>query len=100
MKNLGQSLIALWRQIGLNQRISLVLAAAAVLVGMGVLVFWSRQPDMQLLYGRLGEKDSAAIIGQLETQNIPHTVGPGGHSVYVSADQVYRLRMDLASKGL
>ena len=100
MKAFAQSLLSLWKQLGLNQRVSLVVAAAGVLAGFGALVFWSRRPDYQLLYGRLGDRDAAAIVSQLETQGIPHQVSAGGSAVYVPADRVYRLRMDLASKGL
>lgn len=100
MKNFGSSLLALWQQLGLNQRVSLIVATVAVAAGMVAVVLWSRRPDYQLLYGRLGDKDSAAIIGYLQTQNIPHQVSAGGSVVQVPADQVYKLRMDLASKGL
>ena len=100
MKDFGQSLLSLWKQLGLNQRVSLVVAALGVLGGLAALVVWSRQPDYQLLYGRLGEKDAAAIISQLQAQGIPHKVSNGGSTVYVPADQVYKLRMDLAAKGV
>ncbi|HZZ58462.1 MAG TPA: flagellar basal-body MS-ring/collar protein FliF [Opitutaceae bacterium] len=100
MKNFGSSLLALWKQLGLNQRVSLVVAAIAVAGGMIALVCWSRRPDFQLLYGHLGDKDAAAIISYLESQNIPHEVTAGGTAVEVPSDQVYKLRMDLAGKGL
>ncbi|MDD2763106.1 MAG: flagellar basal-body MS-ring/collar protein FliF [Opitutaceae bacterium] len=100
MKAFAQSLLALWKQLGLNQRVSLVLAGAVVLAGFVALVLWSRRPDYVLLYGRLGDKDASAIISQLQSQNIPHQIAAGGGAVYVPADQVYRLRMDLAAKGL
>ena len=100
MKAFAQSLLSLWKQLGLNQRVSLALAAVVVVAGFAALILWSRRPDYQLLYGRLGEKDAAGIISQLETQNIPHQVAAGGGAVYVPADQVYRLRMELAAKGL
>jgi flagellar M-ring protein FliF len=100
MKAFAQSLLSLWKQLGLNQRVSLALAAAVVVAGFVALIFWSRRPDYQLLYGRLGEKDAAAIISQLETQNIPHQIAAGGGAVYVPSDQVYHLRMELAAKGL
>jgi len=100
MKAFAQSLLSLWKQLGLNQRVSLVIAALVVIVGFAALVIWSRRPDYQLLYGRLGEKDAAAIISQLQSQNTPHKIAAGGGAVYVPADQVYRLRMELASKGL
>src|SRR5450432_346305 len=100
MKNFIASLGHLWKELGINQRVSLIVAALAVIGTLTALTLWSRRPDMQLLYGRLSEKDAATIISQLQAQNIPHTVSAGGGTVYVPSDQVYRLRMELASKGL
>lgn len=100
MKNFLRSLAALWKELGINQRVSLSLAALTVLAGLIALTIWSRRPDMQLLYGRLSEKDAAVIVSQLQAQNIPHKVSGGGSTVYVPSDQVYRLRMELASKGV
>lgn len=100
MKKFLQSLLELWKQLGLNQRVSLAIAALVVVAGLVAVVLWSQRPDYQLLYARLSEKDAASIIGQLQTQNIPHVVTAGGTAVQVPADQVYKLRMDLAAKGL
>jgi len=100
VKEFGQSLLGLWKQLGLNQKVSLVVAAIAVIGVLTGLVVWSRQPDFQLLYGRLSDKDSAAIISQLQSQNIPHKIANGGSTVYVPANSVYKLRMDLAAKGI
>ncbi len=100
MQSFLGSLVALWRQLGLNQRVSLIVAALAVVGSLGALVIWSRQPDYQLLYGRLSDKDAAQIIGSLQSQGVPHRTSNGGAMVYVPADQVHRLRMELAGKGL
>jgi flagellar M-ring protein FliF len=100
MKSLASSLLALWRELGLNQRVSLAVAALAVLGGLAALVLWSRQPDYQLLYGRLAEKDSSQIIAQLQAQNIPHRLANGGAAIMVPAEHVHRLRMDFATKGV
>jgi flagellar M-ring protein FliF len=100
MKNFAQSLLALWKQLGLNQRVSLVVAALAVAAGLAGVVIWSQRPEYQLLFGRMGDKDAAAVISYLEAQNVPHQVTAGGSAVLVPASQVYKLRMDLAGKGL
>ncbi|MFT3783288.1 MAG: flagellar basal-body MS-ring/collar protein FliF [Nibricoccus sp.] len=100
MKNFLHSLGALWKELGINQRVSLVMAALTVVAGLIALTIWSRRPDLQLLYGRLSEKDAAAIVTQLQAQNIPHKVSAGGANIYVPSDQVHRLRMELASKGI
>lgn len=100
MNNFAKSLLALWGELGLNQRVSLVVASLAVLGGLVAVVVWSRRPDYQLLYGRMSEKDAAAVISHLQTLNIPHQITAGGTAVLVPQDQVYKLRMDLAAKGL
>ncbi|HEX2862453.1 MAG TPA: flagellar M-ring protein FliF, partial [Lacunisphaera sp.] len=74
MKKFAQSLLDLWSHLGLNQRVSLIVAALAVIGGMIAVVLWSRRPDYQLLYARLGDKDSAAVISYLQGQNIPHQI--------------------------
>lgn len=100
MKNFSQSLLDLWNQLGLNQRVSLVVAAIAVTGGLIGVVLWSQRPDFQLLYGRMGEKDAAAIISHLQSQNIPHQVTAGGSAVQVPSKMVHKIRMDLAGKGI
>jgi flagellar M-ring protein FliF len=100
MKNFAQSLLALWKQLGINQRVSLCVSAIVVAAGMCAIVMWARRPDYQLLYGQLGDKDTAAVISYLQAQNIPYQIAAGGSAVQVPSDQVYKLRMDLAAKGL
>lgn len=100
MKNFAHSLLALWKQLGLNQRVSLVVAALAVAGGLAGVVLWSQRPDMQLLYARLSEKDTAAVVSHLQSQNIAHQVTAGGTAVMVPSNLVYKLRMDLAGKGV
>ena len=100
MKNFTQSLFDLWKQLGLNQRVSLMVAALAVAGGLVGVALWSQRPDYQLLYARMGEKDAAAVISHLQTQNIPHQVTAGGTAVQVPTNVVHKIRMELAGKGL
>jgi flagellar M-ring protein FliF len=100
MKPFAQSLLSLWGQLGLNQRVSLVVSALAVVGVVVGLVVWSRQPDYQLLYGRLAQKDASAIVASLQAQGVPHRLAQNGGTIYVPSDQVHRLRMELAGKGL
>lgn len=100
MNNFAKSLLALWGELGLNQRVSLIVASLAVLGGLLAVVLWSRRPDYQLLYARMSEKDAAAVISHLQTLNVAHQITSGGSAVMVPSEQVYKLRMDLASKGL
>jgi flagellar M-ring protein FliF len=100
MKNFAQSLLSLWKQLGLNQRVSLVVAGVAVAGGLAAVMAWAKRPDLQLLYARLGEKDAAAVISYLQSQNIPNQITAGGTAVMVPSNMVHKLRMDLATKGI
>lgn len=89
MKNFTQSLLDLWKQLGLNQRVSLVVAALAVLGGLIGVMVWSQRPDMQLLYAKMGEKDAAAVISYIQSQNIPHQLTAGGTTVMVQIGRAH-----------
>lgn len=100
MKALLQQLQLLWKQLGLNQRVSIAVAAVGVVSGLLALTFWSHSPKMQLLYGRLSEKDVAEVVSAAQGAGIPYELGSGGSSVYVPGESVHKLRLQLASKGV
>jgi flagellar M-ring protein FliF len=104
MKNglgqLPQQLLGIWKQLGLNQRLSLVLAAMLVLAGLAGLVFWSSRADYGLLYGRLDDAEAAKVIAALDEAKVPYRVSRGGGSISVPVDKVHVVRMQLAAKGI
>ncbi|MCC7015716.1 MAG: flagellar M-ring protein FliF [Rhodospirillales bacterium] len=57
-------------------------------------------PNYALLYSNLDLKDSARIVQQLESQNIPFELKQGGATITVPGDRVARVRMMMASQGL
>lgn len=96
---LTRQLAAIWKQLGVNQRISVVLAALIVIGGLVGLSFWSSHADYALLYGKLDDAEAARVVGALDDAKVPHRVGGGG-SIYVPSDKVYPMRMQLAAKGI
>jgi len=100
MNSLFQQLRQLWSQLGLNQRVTVAVAGAAVLAGMVGLVAWSQRPQMQLLYGRLSTKEIASVVSSVQELGVRHELGANGTAVYVPADQVHKIRLALASKGI
>ncbi len=100
MKSLLQQLRQIWSQLGLNQRVTISVAALAVFAGMIALLMWSQRPQMQLLYGRLSQKDVAAVMSAVQELGVKTDVGANGTALYVPSDQVHKVRMHLASKGI
>ncbi len=102
-KNLSQTarqLAAIWQQLGLNQRISVISATAIVLAGLTALAFWSSRADYSLLYGKLEEGEAAKVIAALDESKVPYQISRGGGSILVPSDKVYQLRMQMAGKGI
>lgn len=100
LSQLGEQLLSIWKQLGLNQRVSLILATLVVLTGLGGLVYWSSQADYGLLYGRLDDAEAAKVIAALDEASIPYKVSRGGGAISVAADKVHQVRMQLAAKGI
>lgn len=97
LKQLGKQLIDIWQQLGLNQRLSVVLAGAAVLVGLGALTFFSTRVSYETLYDALDPADAAKIVQELERDKVPYRTTAGGTSIQVPASHVDRYRMKLAA---
>jgi flagellar M-ring protein FliF len=100
MKAFIQQLTQLWKQLGLNQRVTIAVATLGIVAGLVGLVVWSHQPDMQLLYGKLSEKDAAEVAEAVQAAAVPYELRGGGSAIYVPADQVHTLRLQLAAKGV
>jgi flagellar M-ring protein FliF len=100
LSQLGRELAAIWKQLGLNQRISIVLATGVLLLGLLGIGWWSSRADYSLLYGRLDEAEAAKVIAALDEAKVPYKVSRGGGSILVPADKVYQLRMQMAGKGI
>jgi len=97
LKQLGKQLIDIWQQLGLNQRLSVVLAGAAVLVGLGALTFFSTRVSYATLYDALDPADAAKIVQELERDKVAYRTTAGGTSIQVPASHVDRYRMKLAA---
>ena len=66
LRQLGQQLLEIWKQLGVSQRVSVVLGAGVVLGGLVGLMLWSNRPDYALLYGKLDDAEAAKVIAALE----------------------------------
>ncbi len=103
MKNLTQlasQLAGIWRQLGLNQRISVVTASIMVLAGLASLVWWLARADYKLLYGGLEDGEASKIVSALQETKVPYRLAQGGRSILVPADQVDATRIQLNSRNI
>ncbi len=96
---LAGQLLAMWKQLGLNQRVSLAVATGVVLVGMIGLVILSGRVSWVELQSGLDAETVAQVVGSLEDAKVPYQVRGAG-SVWVPAGQQYAARLLLSNKGV
>jgi flagellar M-ring protein FliF len=98
-----QGLFALFQgfnQLPNSQKLGMMLGLAAVIALVSGLWMWSQTPDYRVLYSNLSDRDGGTIIASLQTMNVPYKMAEGGGAILVPANQVYDVRLRLASQGL
>lgn len=66
----------------------------------GSLIFWNSQPDLQVLFTGLSVEDAGEMAQRLKEKKIPYQLTHNGTTLLVPGEQVYELRLSLASEGL
>jgi flagellar M-ring protein FliF len=99
LSQLGRQLAGIWKQLGLNQRISIVVTGVAVLAGILAIGVWSSRTDYALLYGGLDEAESSKVLSALSESKVPYEIRGDG-SIVVPRNKVHEVRAQLAGKGV
>jgi len=80
------------------------LATGAVLVIsitlFALLIIQARTADQQLLYANLAMNDASEVVTWLKNQKIDYTLKNGGKDIWIPANQIYQIRLDLAANGM
>ncbi|HID37546.1 MAG TPA: flagellar M-ring protein FliF, partial [Ghiorsea sp.] len=79
-----------------HRRMIMFFAASMMFVGFVGLMLWSSETPYRTVYSGMDEKDAAEIVGLLEKEKIPYKL-QGGGTVLVPEDQIYAVRLKLAS---
>lgn len=90
----------IWTQLAPWQRIAGLAILVAALALIGVMALWLQEPDYALLYRDLSDKDAAAITAVLDQQNIPYRLSEGGTAIEIPAEQIPKVRLQLAAQNL
>jgi flagellar M-ring protein FliF len=86
--------------LNLRQRITIVVAALAVVGAVMALTSWHRESDFKALYTSLAPEDAAAVIQKLKESGSDYRVSESGTAVLAPSARVAELRLELAAAGL
>jgi len=87
---------------GLTRRQQWTIAggAAAAAGTLWVFVTLLGKADYKPLYSDLSPSEAQAIAGRLEAKRVPYEMSTDGKSLRVPADQINKVRLEMASQGL
>ncbi|NOZ33377.1 MAG: flagellar M-ring protein FliF [Alphaproteobacteria bacterium] len=94
------SLTGFLNRLGLARVAAMVVVAVMLLGFFGFLMFRITTPQMAPIYTGLSFDDSAAIVSELNTMNVPYKLAGDGEAILVPRDQITPIRMSLAESGL
>ena len=103
MENNNSSMSAfygIFNKLSIQQRMMLGGIVVVTLILLGVLFSVFNQPSFSTLYTNLSQPDASAVVKELESKKVPYKITNGGSTIKVEKSQVYKLRLDLAGKGL
>ncbi len=88
------------RKLGPQKLMALGAVALALMGFFAFIIMRVTAPTMTTLFTDMNLQDSTAVTRELDQRGVKYEMRYDGGTIMVSKDQVLKLRMDLASKGL
>ncbi len=88
-----------WSKFSLTQRMIISGVAVLTIAGFIALTVWINKPNYQLLYSNLTPEDASRVVTILQKDNVPYELTSNGTTIMVPQEQVYDLRLKVASEG-
>ncbi|MBF0381577.1 MAG: flagellar M-ring protein FliF [Magnetococcales bacterium] len=84
----------------LGGRNGLIIAIIATILALTTVIWYTTRPTYKVLFSGLPEQETGRVIEELTKSNIPYQVSLGGSTIEIPTDQVYDVRLQLATMGL
>jgi len=100
LNKLKAKVIPAWKGLDVTKRAILLGSAGALVLLIIIMSSMAMKTEYRVLYRDLDLTEAGQIIDHLAEQKIEYKLSEGGSAVMVPEDQLYNIRMDLASAGL
>lgn len=95
-----KKLLVVLKEWPISRKIALASVALISIALFALIIIQARTADYQLLYANLSPKDAGSIVTWLKGEKIDYQLKNNGKNIWISANQLYETRLDLASSGL
>ncbi len=100
MEDIKKNVLALWKGLSSQRKVSLIATFLLSLAVLSAVVYFASKPRLTLLYGGMAPAEAAKVVEYLESKKITYDVSDGGRAIMVPAQEVYSVRLGLASQGI
>jgi flagellar M-ring protein FliF len=100
MEEIKKNLLALWKGLSPQRRVSLIGSFLLSIAVVSAVVYFASKPRLTLLYGGLAPAEAGKVTEYLDSKKITYDISDGGRAVMVPAQEVYAARMGLAAEGI
>jgi len=97
---IGDQLKVIIRNLDSGKMVVILFLASVAIAGLVFMVTWAGKPDFQYLFTNLPQEDTASIVSRLKEKNIPFQIDGNGSAVLVPKENLYEIRLEMASQGL
>ncbi len=87
-------------RLPLSGRNGLIVAIIATVLAIATVIWYTTRPSYKVLFSGLPEQETGRVVDELTKNNIPYQVSLGGSTIEIPADQVYDVRLQLATMGM
>ncbi|MBF0195561.1 MAG: flagellar M-ring protein FliF [Magnetococcales bacterium] len=84
----------------LGGRNGLIIAIIATILALTTVIWYTTRPTYKVLFSGLPEQETGRVIEELTKNGVPYQVSLGGSTIEIPTDQVYDVRLQLATMGL
>ena len=101
MAEVKEQFLRLWNNLSKQHKILSIVGTIAVFAAVLGWSYWfGARAEYVPLYTRLETKDAGDIVNKLKEDKVSYEIADNGSSVLVPKNDVYQVRMNLASAGL
>jgi flagellar M-ring protein FliF len=86
--------------LGLKQRITILVAVLLAGGGLFALLRWKREADFKPLFTEMAAEDAGAVVQKLKEAGVPYRLSENGATVMVPSDRIAEWRLGMAAAGL
>ncbi|MCP4572084.1 MAG: flagellar M-ring protein FliF [bacterium] len=83
-----------------NQKVLLGAVGVASVISVAVFSMWLGHEENSVLFTNLSPEDASTALAELAKQDVTAELANGGTTILVPENEVHRLRVDLAARGI